>query len=238
MKIFFNGDSVTWGAELEGLNSEDADKIRKEKRFSTIMGNQLDAEVINISNSGVSNDWIVEKTMTWFSTNNADLAVIQFTEPSRWIWYDSQNVERLMCIHKTMRNVKRGRPAGRPEERIACSIYYRSIYTDLMGLQNQWKNQYMLETFFKLKNIPYIFCQLKSHHFDQKIEECNWKRLCENKNLTNLMFSKGILGCADKNPENYCPDLGVGNLRGGHPSAIGHQKISEKLIDLYNLVGV
>ena len=32
MKIFFNGDSITWGAELEGLNSEDAPKIREEKK--------------------------------------------------------------------------------------------------------------------------------------------------------------------------------------------------------------
>ena len=93
MKIFVNGCSITWGAELEGLghdsvHSESASKIREEKRYSTILGNKLNAEVVNLAQSGVSNDWIVEKTISWFTNNNADLAIIQFTEPSRWLWYD------------------------------------------------------------------------------------------------------------------------------------------------------
>ena len=46
MKVLFNGCSITWGAELEGLghdsvHSESASKIREEKRYSTILGNKL-----------------------------------------------------------------------------------------------------------------------------------------------------------------------------------------------------
>ena len=81
MKIFVNGCSITWGAELEGLghdsvHSESATKIREEKRYSTILGNKLNAEVVNIAQSGVSNDWIVEKTISWFTN------CLLYTSPS------------------------------------------------------------------------------------------------------------------------------------------------------------
>jgi len=245
MKIFVNGCSITWGAELEGLghdsvHSESATKIREEKRYSTILGNKLNAEVVNLAQSGVSNDWIVEKTISWFTNNNADLAVIQFTEPSRWVWYDEKNKERWMCIHKTLRNVTKNKRFNntRREELLTASIYYRSIYSDMMGIQNRWKNQHLLELFFKSKNIRYILVDMKSHHYDQKIIDCNWKTLCENKDIPDLMWENSVLDSHLLFPENYAPDLGVGHLRGGHPSAIGHQRIAEFLIDIYNLVEV
>jgi len=57
MRIFFNGCSITWGAELEE---------KEEQRYSTLIGHQQNAEVVNIAKSRVSNDWIVEKTISWF----------------------------------------------------------------------------------------------------------------------------------------------------------------------------
>ncbi len=79
---------------------------------------------------------------------------------------------------------------------------------------------------------------MKSHHYDQKIIDCNWKTLCENKDIPDLMWENSVLDSHLIKPENYAPDLGVGQLRGGHPSAIGHQRIAEYLIDIYNLVEV
>ena len=49
MTIFFNGCSITWGDELEE---------KEDQRYSTLIGHQLDADVVNIAQAGVSNDWI------------------------------------------------------------------------------------------------------------------------------------------------------------------------------------
>ena len=215
MRIFFNGCSITWGAELEE---------KEEQRYSTLIGHQQNAEVVNIAKSGVSNDWIVEKTISWFSDHNykygADLAIIQFTEPSRWIWYDPNDRERRICIQKS--DPKKF--SQNPEEYRASRTYYKSIYSDLMGIQNRWKNQYILETFFKFRNIPYIFCDMKSHHYDQKIQDCNWKTLCAQQQTLNLMWDNSILESYSANSDRYAPN--------GHPSAKGHQRIAEYLNDM------
>jgi len=206
MRIFFNGCSITWGAELEE---------KEDQRYSTLIGRQLDADVVNIAEAGVSNDWIVEKTISWFSDHNADLAIIQFTEPSRWIWYDPNDRERRICIQKT-KNF-----SDYPEEYRASRDYYKSIYSDLMGIQNRWKNQYILETFFKFRKIPYIFVDMKSHHHYEK-QDCNWKTLCAQQETLNLMRNRSILESYSKHSDRYAPN--------GHPSAKGHQRIARCLI--------
>ena len=208
MTIFFNGCSITWGDELEE---------KEDQRYSTLIGHQLDADVVNIAQAGVSNDWIVEKTISWFSDHNADLAIIQFTEPSRWIWYDPNDRERRICIQKS-KNL-----SDHPEEYRASRDYYKSIYSDLMGIQNRWKNQYILETFFKFKKIPYIFVDMKSHHHYEK-QDCNWKRLCAQQETLNLMWNRSILESHSKHSDRYAPN--------GHPSAKGHQRIAKYLIDM------
>ena len=119
MTIFFNGCSITWGDELEE---------KEDQRYSTLIGHQLDADVVNIAQAGVSNDWIVEKTISWFSDHNADLAIIQFTEPSRWIWYDLNDRERRICIQKSKKF------SQSPEEYRVSRDYYKSIYLSLIHI--------------------------------------------------------------------------------------------------------
>lgn len=208
MTIFFNGCSITWGDELEE---------KEDQRYSTLIGHQLDADVVNIAQAGVSNDWIVEKTISWFSDHIADLAIIQFTEPSRWIWYDPNDRERRICIQKSKKL------SDHPEVYRASRDYYKSIYSDLMGIQNRWKNQYILETFFKFRKIPYIFVDMKSHHHYEK-QDCNWKTLCAQQEILNLMWDNSILESYSANSDRYAPN--------GHPSAKGHQKIAKYLIDM------
>jgi len=80
MKIFFNGCSFTWGDELEN---------NLEERFSTLVANHYQAEHVNISDCGQSNDAIARTTMEWFADGNTtDLAVIQWTIISRFEGYD------------------------------------------------------------------------------------------------------------------------------------------------------
>ena len=71
MKILFVGDSWTFGDELQD---------RESTRFSKLVCQSLNAEEYNISNCGISNDEIAERTTLFLNKNSdIDYAVIQFT---------------------------------------------------------------------------------------------------------------------------------------------------------------
>ena len=83
MKIYFDGCSWTYGAELE--NPE-------EERFSKVLCNELGAEEYNIAQGGGSNDRIVRNLLVEHEHNieDYDLAVIQMTYPVRTEFYDNK----------------------------------------------------------------------------------------------------------------------------------------------------
>ena len=78
MKIYFDGCSWIYGAELE--NPE-------EERFSKVLCNDLGAEEYNISKQGGSNDRIVRNLLVEQNIEEYDLAVIQMTYPARTEYY-------------------------------------------------------------------------------------------------------------------------------------------------------
>ena len=83
MHIFFNGCSLSWGDELEN---------KLEDRFSTLVANHYQANHVNISDCGRSNDAIARTTMEWFAAGfKTDLAIIQWSVISRFDGYDNLN---------------------------------------------------------------------------------------------------------------------------------------------------
>ena len=85
MKLLFLGCSWTYGCELaEGRNMH---SIIKEKRYSTIIGKRLNADVINLAKNGLSNHAIarifLEQDLELY-----DKIFVQMTLPSRTEVYD------------------------------------------------------------------------------------------------------------------------------------------------------
>ena len=68
--ILFDGCSWTYGDELDNPEKD---------RFSTLIGK----DHINLGKNGKSNDSILRTTLDHCENNKVDLAVIQFTKPSR-----------------------------------------------------------------------------------------------------------------------------------------------------------
>lgn len=95
--LYTNGDSVTWGAELEN---------KTEERFSYIVADQLHATDCNNASSGVSNDYIYRQTMRdishWIDTKRVwgkevdwvdcenIFVIIGWTAPTRFEWWNGQ----------------------------------------------------------------------------------------------------------------------------------------------------
>lgn len=79
MKIYFDGCSFTWGSELEN---------NREKRYSRLICDALDAEESNFATQGGSNDKIVRNLLIENNIEEYDLAVIQMTYPVRTEYWD------------------------------------------------------------------------------------------------------------------------------------------------------
>ena len=138
--LFFCGDSVTYGMELEPFG-------REEKRFSELVAKEKNLTYVNISKSGACNDWIVKRAVNFFREGNTcETAIIQFSDKDRWIFHDPKLKRFLnMGAKRTTNNffTKHMRPAH--------TAYYRYIYTHELAIENYWKNVFFLDHYLKDK---------------------------------------------------------------------------------------
>lgn len=78
MRIFCNGCSWAWGGELE---------VPEKSRYSTLLGQIFDAEVVNIAKPGSSLQRLLRSTYERCDPSKYDVAVLQFTFPTRTEYY-------------------------------------------------------------------------------------------------------------------------------------------------------
>tara|TARA_S200002703_G_C3744554_1_gene229059 strand:- start:123 stop:791 length:669 start_codon:yes stop_codon:yes gene_type:complete len=208
MKIVFAGCSFTWGFELE--NPE-------EQRFSRLVCNKLEAEEINVSHPGYSNDLLLHKFLKYCTSTeggNPDIAVIQWTQISRWqMWDDSQDDWETLNINKKYKlqwNAVR---------------YYRHVYTEHCGIENYWKNVYLAEQYCKDNNIKLIMMDM--NYKKPTVDYVSpYQSLCEIGKSPSKMPSiqRGIVpyskSMTPAERQEYWMEL-------KHPSPKGHQLIAD-----------
>ena len=166
MKIVFAGCSFTYGDELE--NPE-------EQRFSRLVCNKLQAEEYNVSRSGSSNDLLFHKFLKYCTSTeggNPDIAVIQWTQKSRWqMWDNTQNDWESITIQmaeKKLWNAFR---------------YYRHVYTDQHGIESYWKNVYLAKQYCKDNDIKLIMMDKSDVSIESRWVDyvSPYQSLCKNK---------------------------------------------------------
>ena len=220
MKIYFDGCSWTWGAEL---------KNPEEERFTKIVCDKLGADESNFSKCGGSNDRIVRNLLIEKKVEDYDLAVIQMTYPARTEYWNADHWKSLGAKKISGKEnyddyVKRKR--GKWEKVSGKYHYNRWLYEqkgDLSTLKDKftnhkefWKYYYVNvanETYFvvkekiqyetikaycKSKNVPLILCTIN-----------NWSKL----DFDVRMDSKGL----KKHPKS-------------HPTKEGHQRIAASIL--------
>lgn len=137
--LFFCGDSVTFGMELEPEH--------REYRFSHLVATDKNLSYHNNSKSGACNDWIVKHAVQFFRDGNTcDTAIIQFSAPERWAFFDTpDNKWRNVGNSKTKNNFKSQAMTD------AHTVYYKHIYTPELAKENYWKNVFFLNEYLKDK---------------------------------------------------------------------------------------
>jgi len=140
--MLFDGCSWTMGCELEGPNN-DHDK-RKRERWSTLVSDHFKTDHVNLGEGGKSNDGILRTTIAYCENHKVDFAVIQFTKANRREILRKDYYRRLN--------------ASKRESDIVA--YYKHLNTLEDDIANYYKNKFLLEQYFKSKQIPYYFVQL------------------------------------------------------------------------------
>ena len=212
MKIAFSGCSFTYGDELE--NPE-------EQRYSRLVCNKLEAEEINVSRCGMSNDLILHNFLKFCtSTEGAfqtcgklDVAVIQWTSIARWqLWDDVKNdwaaTSPMLEYPKHLT--------------LNSSRYYRNVYTDQHGIENYWKNVYLAEQYCKDNDIKLIMMDMNRKELTVNYVS-PYQSLCDSKMPS---IQRGIVPFSKSMMPAERQEYWMRNM---HPSPRGHQLIAEYL---------
>ena len=215
MSLCFSGCSITWGDEL---------KTRYIERYSTLVSKHYDTRHVNLSECGISNDTIVRNTINHLETTKHDVVVIQYTVHPRIEYFNDQT---NMIENWTPQDAKKSQKRRN---------YYLSVYNDMMAAENMWKNIFLFDTYCKSVGQKYV--SLIADHFERIIVKPQkyynthigyWRSMCKDYNPTYIQFD--LLGMQHQQPENYAR-----GMNGGHPSAEGHNKMANKVIELIDAI--
>ena len=213
MSLFFSGCSITWGDELYD---------RMNERFSTLVSNHYGSQHLNMSNCGVSNDYIVRNAIKYLQKNKPDVVVMQFTVIHRIEYY---NYDKEIA-QWTPQNIKTRKQKD----------YYISTYNDVLGVENLWKNVFLFDSFCKSVGQKYV--SIIADHYERPLSKPEkfykfgrgyWRSLC--KDYKPVWMHMDLLKHTKNNPHYY-----ANGLDGGHPSAEGHKVIANKIIELIDAI--
>jgi hypothetical protein len=140
MKIFYNGDSWTWGYNLEN----------RELRYPSLIDQHYDAESVDLSIHGCSNRTILRTTLKE-NIEGFDIGIINLTCKNRTEYY---NWETCRWEFLNM-----GRHKGFQNKSIVSKKmqeYYEYVYTDTYGETDEWIAYTGIKNYFQLYNVPLI----------------------------------------------------------------------------------
>ena len=124
MRIYFDGDSFTYGKRLvDPANS----------RFSKLIANHFNAEECNFSIGGASNQRIQRQLILDNKIEEYDLAIIQMTFRSRFEYYDRIKRKFSLVNQAKCRTYPHQKIFMNEEHRPFWQHYYEHIYDDEFG---------------------------------------------------------------------------------------------------------
>mgnify|MGYP001188510766 CR=1 FL=1 len=200
--ILFDGCSFTYGDELENPEKD------AYPHLVARMGLRDGAKpriYRNIGECGKSNDGILRTTLEFCENNPVSSAIIQFTKFSR---REIKKSHKKTYFHVTAEN----RDEGSLE-------YYKNLQNDDDDVANFYKNKFLLENYFKKRNIRHFFFCIENLEKLGSYGHSSWYELSDKKPIMN---TRKLLGRKRNNPLRYS---------GGHPSILGHQIIAKEIYE-------
>ena len=165
MKIYFDGCSWTWGAELEDPY---------QSRFSKIISDKLGAEEYNISKRGASNHRIVRQLLVDHKNiSEFDLVIIQLTLPHREEYYDKRSEKFKDCTNwsqvakYSLKDLAKVTWCKKERDKILNNVdldprdkawldYYRHVYENEYGDACEDMSVTTIRNYCKVNSVPLI----------------------------------------------------------------------------------
>ena len=157
MKIYFDGTSWTWGAELDNP---------QEERFSKLICDKLGAEECNFSKRGGSNDRIVRNILVENDIKEYDLAIIEMTFPARTEYYNGETWMKVnpgRTYQESLHTIKDYDYKNLDQKRSSLpnnfwKEYYKVVGNELFFDTKEEIHFKTIRNHFKLNGVPLIFC--------------------------------------------------------------------------------
>jgi len=140
MRIFYNGDSWTWGYNLDNRN----------KRYVSLIDEEYNADSLDLSIHGCSNRTIVRTTLG-IDLNGFDLGIINLTCKNRTEYYNED-----ICKWEFINMGRKKRFSIKDIVSKKMQEYYEYVYSDTYGDTDEWIAYVSLKNYFKLHQIPLI----------------------------------------------------------------------------------
>lgn len=221
MKLLFLGCSWTWGDELQN---------REKERYSSIIGQRLNADVVNLSTPGYSNHAIARIFLDQ-NLEQYDYVFVQLTHPSRVEFFDegglAANIQNKRLREKLWKKFKQEKANLR---------YKKSMYTSKLWHRVMVDRKRFMETGYKLDGKEWweIYYEEIYHDKFGDSEEMLMYNLIRNR-LT-LLNKKHVISSI--NPKCKVPvDLLLNNSKypraqGNHPNHMGHLMVASDIMKL------
>ncbi len=203
MDFLFVGCSITWGDEL---------KDRLNTRYSKLICDALGANEYNIAECGQSNDWIARRTVEETRKKKYDRVYVQLTTTPRLEFFNKDGPCKF-----TPQIVKQKEKSYYIEGR----WYYKMIYNMYHGIENLYKNKFIIESAVD-SELTFLFAD---SYKDQQLHEGSyWNSFCK---IKQHEIFRGILrGKLSKSETDNLYPLG----KRGHPLESSHQRIADYLL--------
>ena len=172
MSILFSGCSHTFGADLKDPESQ---------RYSTLVGEKLGKEVVNVAIEGASNDHITRRTLERLD-ESIEFVFVQFTSQDRIEFWKMQRRGWANLMPGMYRNSK-----SRYHD--LAKHWFGHFSCPEHSSSNLWKNIYLLETTL---TVPHYFFIIN------RGEDCNniykskssWKNILSERDLLGISLRR------------------------------------------------
>ena len=202
MKIYFDGDSWTYGGELDK-------NYRESLRYSRLVSEKLGAEEYNFSQCGISNYRIVRRLLLDHDISEYDVAIIQMTYPERTEYYNTKwksiSIVDTPLVHYHLLP---------PWEK-------KKKFLEKKGIDHKFWTHYYKEIYSEHYGYTY-----------EKIHAITIRSHCQANNVPLILMTNNNLFAENKNFDLELEKPKYPKTKGGHPTEEGHRIIARDLLRL------
>jgi len=158
MRLYFNGCSHTWGDDLAEPSTT---------AWPAVVSRNLNAEFLNDSSSGGTNDRIIYRTIK--NINQFDKFYIAWTHTTRFTRYRSDNNHDVNfnphLVHSLYGN--------NPDFVNYGKLHYQTWHNELYAVKLWLQNIIMLQRLFETERKSYVMINSSRNHLDRWSSGCN-----------------------------------------------------------------